>query len=139
MSKDSAFQQKLREEIGTHKGSLSSSTPSQADIFSSLNIPTYVSKQDSLLHHLTLEAVRLVSHVRKFSPHTQLSRLVQVIALRTTLLLILSLGHPGNTSEPSLTFFAAQISPQRSIPHFRSGFLTTWFPQTPPSSLTYTA
>jgi hypothetical protein len=51
---NSAFQMKLCDEIATQKNS---TTP--------FDIASYAAKQDTLLHCLTLESVRLISSVRK--------------------------------------------------------------------------
>lgn len=55
MAGDAAFQTKLLAEVRHEKKGVSSA-----------DVATYTSKQDTLLHYLTLESVRLVSHVRKY-------------------------------------------------------------------------
>jgi len=56
LASDSAFQNKLRAEIVQQKEKKNGA----------LNVADYAAKQDSLVHCLTLESVRLVSHGRKF-------------------------------------------------------------------------
>lgn len=64
----SEFQEKVRQEVMEQKRKITQEEEDGRDASSGISPGAYACRQDTLLHYLTLEAVRMVSHGRKCLP-----------------------------------------------------------------------